>query len=360
MCMAQAPAAPVATKLLPAEVKLPINIPAISASLRGPQAPAVDKEGNVYFADQDVVLRLEAKTGLLALVAGTGVTGFAGDNGPAVSAQLDNPVSVALDSAGNVYIADAGNNRIRKVTNGVITTIAGNGAFGFAGDGGPAMSAQLNEPQCIVVDATGNVYIADTDNNRVRKISNGVIGTVAGNGTFGFSGDNGPAASAQLGHPDSLALDAAGNLFIADFYNNRIRRVTNGVITTVAGNGKFGFSGDSGPATDAQLAGARGIALDAAGNLFIADSGNNRIRKVAGGVITTVAGNGKAGFSGDDGPAAAAGLTDPLQVAVDTAGDLYIADTLSSRIRKVTNGKIATAAGSGAYGGSGLAGVKAN
>ena len=359
-CAAQQPAPPVGTKLLPAAEGLPVNIPATSAPLRDPQAPAADKDGNLYFVDQDVLLRLDAKTGILTLVAGTGETGFAGDNGPAVSAQLDNPVSVSLDPAGNIYIADAGNNRIRKVTNGVITTIAGNGAFGFGGDGGPAIGAQLNQPQSLAVDAAGNIYVADTSNNRVRKISNGVISTVAGTGEFGFSGDNGPATSAQLGHPNGLAVDAAGNLFVGDFYNNRIRKITDGVITTVVGSGMFGFSGDNGPATGAQLAAASGIALDTAGNLYIADAGNNRIRKVANGVITTVAGNGKAGFSGDDGPATAAGLTDPMAVAVDTAGNLYIADTLSSRIRKVANGKITTAAGNGTYRSSGPAGVKPN
>src|ERR1019366_9345320 len=214
-------------------------------------------------------------------------------------------------------------NRIRKVSNGVITTVAGNGTSGNIGDNGPATGAQLNYPTGVAVDSAGNLYIADQYNHRIRKVSNGVITTVAGSGTAGFSGDNGPATSAQLYYPAGVAVDAAGNLYIADQYNHRIRKVSNGVITTVAGSGTAGFSGDNGPATSAQLSGPGGVAADSAGNLYIADTSNYRIRKVSNGVITTAAGGGS---GGDNGPATSAQLNYPAGVAVDSAGNLYIAD----------------------------------
>jgi sugar lactone lactonase YvrE len=188
------------------------------------------------------------------------------------------PLGVAVDSAGNLYIADRANNRIRKVSNGVIATVAGNGTLGFSGDNGPATSAQLNFPTGVAVDSAGSLYIADSINNRIRKVSNGLITTVAGNGTSGFSGDNGPATSAQLSQPPGVAVDFVGNLYIADYFNNRIRKISNGVITTVAGNGMQGFGGDNGPAISAQLNGPNGVAVNAAGNVYIADEFNNRIR----------------------------------------------------------------------------------
>jgi uncharacterized protein (TIGR03437 family) len=183
-----------------------------------------------------------------------------------------------VDSAGDLYIADFAGERIREISNGVITTVAGNGTYGFSGDNGPATSARLYSPSGVAVDSAGNLYIADADNNRIRKVSDGVITTVAGNGTEGFSGDNGPATSAQLYNPYGVAVDSAGNLYIADYGNNRVRKVSNGVITTVAGNGTQGFSGDDGPATSAQLDGPFGVAVDRAGNLYIADYFNSRIR----------------------------------------------------------------------------------
>jgi len=210
---------------------LPINASGTSASLGSylvPQYIAADPAGNVYFVDQNTVLRLDAKTGILTLAAGNGTTGFSGDNGPATSAQLHYPQGLAVDSAGNLYIADTLNQRIRKVTNGVISTVAGNGTQGFSGDNGPATSAQLNIPVGVAVDSAGNFYIADLNNCRVRKVSSGVITTVAGNGTLGFNGDNGPATSAQLGGPEGVAVDSAGDLYIADTSNNRIRKVSNG------------------------------------------------------------------------------------------------------------------------------------
>jgi uncharacterized protein (TIGR03437 family) len=325
---------------------LPVNISGTSASL-SPGYVAADPAGNLFFVNQNTVLRMDATTGILTSVAGNGTTGFSGDNGPATSAQLYFPTGVAVDSAGNLYIADANNNRVRKVANGVITTVAGNGFGGFSGDNGPATSARLTNPQGIAVDSAGNLYIADTNNSRIRKVSNGVITTVAGNGVVGFSGDSGPAPNAQLNSPYGTALDSAGNLYIADTGNQRIREVSNGVITTIAGNGNAGFSGDNGPATSAQLATPLDIAVDSAGNIDIADRDNNCVRKVASGVITTVAGNGTQGFGGDNGPATNAQLSNPISVAVDSSGNLYIADRDNSRIRKVANSVIVTLAGGG-------------
>ena len=297
-------------------------------------------------------------------MAGNGTQGFSGDDGPATSAQLNAPSGVAVDPAGNLYIADYGDNRIRKVSNGVITTVAGNGTSGNIGDNGPATGAQLNYPTGVAVDSAGNLYIADQYNHRIRKVSNGVITTVAGSGTAGFSGDNGPATSAQLYYPAGVAVDAAGNLYIADTWNSRVRKVSNGVITTVAGSGTEGFSGDNGPNTSAQLAGPGGVAADSAGNLYIADTSNYRIRKVSNGVITTAAGGGS---GGDNGPATSAQLNYPAGVAVDSAGNLYIADDVlysngfngyspgNGRIRKVSNGVITTVSGGGSGGDNGPA-----
>src|ERR1035437_8007513 len=201
---------------------LPVNILGTSASLGlgVPSCLAADQAGNLFFADQNTVLRLDATTGVLTRVAGNGTTGFSGDNGPGTSAQMYTPLGLAVDATGNLYIADLGNSRIRKVSNGVIITVAGNGTPGFSGDNGPATSAQLYGPTNvfygIAVDSAGNLYIADNGNFRIRKVSNGVITTVAGNGTSGFSGDNGPATSAQLSTPSGVAVDAAGNLYITD------------------------------------------------------------------------------------------------------------------------------------------------
>jgi sugar lactone lactonase YvrE len=260
---------------------------------------------------------------------------------------------VTVDSAGNIFIADTTNERIRKVSvsNGTITTVAGNGNQGSSGDGGPATSASLSVPYGMAADSAGNLYIADTDNSRIRKVSNGTITTVVGNGFQGFSGDGGPATSASLYLPTGVAADSAGNLYISDAVNNRIRKVSGGTITTFAGNGGYRASGDGGPAAIASLDEPLGVAVDSAGNLYIAD-GNNRIRKVSNGTITTVAGDGVMAFSGDGVPATSASLQ-PSGVAVDSAGNLYIADAVNQRIRKVSNGTIATVAGNGNKGFSG-------
>ena len=312
---------------------------------------AVDASGNVYAADYDnnIIVRF-VPGGQMAVVAGNGIGGFSGDEGPATSASLNSPVGVAVDLAGNLYIADGNNGRIRRVSNGTITTVAGDGNAGFSGDGGPATSASLSSPAAVAVDLAGNLYIADQGNNRIRKVSNGTITTVAGNGNAGFSGDGGPATSAALNSPAGVAVDPTGNLYIADFVNYRIRKVSNGSITTFAGNGNFGVSGDGGPAIAAALSSPAGVALDSIGNVYIADLDNSLIREVSGGFITTVAGTiGQRAFNGDGGPATSASLNLPFGVAVDSAGDLYIADTFNYRVRGVSNGTMTTVAGNGDF-----------
>ena len=304
--------------------------------------------------------------GIISTVAGNGLTSFSGDGGPATYAQLHTPYGVAVDGDGNVFIADSGNNRVRKVTlSGVISTIAGNGMEGSSGDGGPAISASLS-PNGVAVDMAGNLFIATS--GRIRKVSpSGIISTVAGGGFGGFGGDGGPATSAHLGFVESVAVDTAGNLLIADYDYGRIRRVDlSGIISTLAGMGNGGFSGDGGPATSALMIGPLDVSTDQSGNLFIADSQNNRIRKVTpSGIISTVAGSnsgftGNAAFSGDGGPATEALLSDPHGVTVDGDGNLFIADTRNHRIRKVTpSGIISTVAGTGDAGFSGDGGSAA-
>jgi uncharacterized protein (TIGR03437 family) len=325
------------------------NGPATSAQLLSSIGVAVDSAGNLYIADTGNNRIRKVSNAVITTVAGNGThetPGLSGDNGPATSAQLNQPVGVAVDSAGNLFIADALNNRIRKVSNGTITTVAGSGAYGilqggaFSGDNGPATSAQLSYPEGVAVDSAGNAYIADTFNNRIRKVSNGIITTAAGGGSS--LGDNGPATNAQLNQPIGVAVDSVGNLYIADTVNQRIRKVSNGLITTVAGNGEGGFGGDNGPATSAQVFDPRGVIVDSAGNLYVADSDNGRIREVSNGVITTVAGNGTFGFSGDGGPATSAGLA-PSAVAADSVGDLYIAEASNNRIRFLTSAPTITA-----------------
>ena len=291
---------------------------------------------------------------------------FAGDGGPAVAARLNLPYDVAVDSSGNLYITDTNNDRIRKVDSaGTITTIAGTGERRFGGDGGPAIQAQLDAPSGVVVDGAGNLYIADRANHRIRKVdSTGTITTIAGTGERGFGGDGGPATQARLNYPYGVAVDGAGNLYIADLANHRIRKVdSTGTITTFAGTGERGFGGDGGPASQAQLNFPTGVAVDEAGNLYIADWSNARIRKVDGtGTITTIAGTGELGFGGDGGPAIQARLSLPYSVAVDDAGNLYIADQYNNRIRRVdSTGTITTIAGTGErrFGGDGGPAIQA-
>jgi sugar lactone lactonase YvrE len=270
--------------------------------------------------------RTAATESIIRTPAGSGFFGFSGDNGPATSARFSTPNGVAVDAKGNIYIADLFNDRIRKVdTDGIITTFAGRFGGTFGGDGGPATEAGLFDPAGVAVDAAGNVYIADMDNFRIRKVdTSGKISTVAGNGSFGFTGDNVPATQTALSSPTAVAVDAAGNLYIADLFNSRVRKVNpQGIITTAAGTGQAGYSGDGGAATQARIEAPESLAVDPLGNLYIADSANNVVRKVdTGGKISTFAGTGQGGFSGDNGQARQARLSSPRGVAVDAEGNV--------------------------------------
>ncbi|HEY3861267.1 MAG TPA: SBBP repeat-containing protein [Verrucomicrobiae bacterium] len=313
--------------------------PAISAELYA-GAVAADAFGNFFIADSanDRVREVNSN-GIIRTAAGNGTPGFSGDGGFATNAGLYNPSALAVDGSGNLYIADEANNRIREVRpSGIITTVAGTGQSGFSGDGGAATNADLSDPTGVAVDPSGNIYIADRLNNRIREVgTNGVIMTVAGNGTSSYSGDGGAAANASLSNPEAVAADALGNIFIADSGNKRIRRISvNGVIVTVAGNGDAGYFGDGGPATSAFIESPASVAVDGFGNIFIAD-GTQHVREVnAAGIISTVAGNAGLGFSGDGGPATNSMLSETYGVAADPAGNLFIADTGNSRVREIT------------------------
>jgi sugar lactone lactonase YvrE len=313
---------------------------AISATLADPSAVAYDANGNLYLADaQNDVIREVSEAGVITTVAGIeDQESYGGDNGPANSAYLDTPTGVAVDASGNVYIADSHNHRIRKVTGGTITTIAGTGTPGFSGDTGPATAAQLSLPSAVAVDATGNIYIADTNNQRIREITGATIHTIAGNGEELFAGDGATATAAVLDSPTGVAVDAVDNIYIADRHNQRIRMVTPaGTISTLAGSGTASFSGafagDGASATASALAKPSGVSVDAGGNIYIADTDNQRIRQVSGGTVATVVGSGLQGFGGDSGPATGAILNSPKAVIPVPSGNLAIADKLNQRLR---------------------------
>jgi hypothetical protein len=319
---------------------------------------------DVYIADAGNCLVRVVTGSALNTVAGSGGCGYTGDGGVPTAAQLNVPSGLVLDASANIYIADAGNCRVRKISGGTIATVAGNGACGFAGDGGPTRFSALHGPGGVAVTSTSIVYIADAANCRVRKVSSRIITTVAGTGACGYGGDGGAATAAQLNAPQGVAVDAAGNLYIADTENCRVRKVTiAGTITTVAGNGICAYSGDSGAATSATISTITGVTLDASSNLYIADTTNCRVRKVTtGGTITTVAGTGTCAYGGDGGAATAATLFYPHGVAVDGGVNLYVADAFNCRVRKVTSGgTISTVAGTGtcSYGGDGGAATAA-
>jgi uncharacterized protein (TIGR03437 family) len=362
------------------------------------QGIALDRLGNAYLSDTDhsLIRKIDAK-GIITTIAGIGTAGFSGDGGPAASASLNLPYGVAADLAGNVYIADLGNQRVRRIApNGTMNTVAGTGVKGSLGDGGLATNAQLMSPRNVAVDAAGNLYISEFEGHRVRRVTpDGKISTIAGSGIAGFRGDGGLAVNAQLSFPAGLTVDRSGNLYLADSQNQRIRKIvpggmistvaggtqseplvtpvavaidnygniyagnTSGVVheaTTagawiaVAGTGAPGFAGDGGPASKAQLSAARDLALDVIGNLFIADG--IRIREInLQGIISTVAGDGFLHAVGDGGPATAAILNQPMSVALDRFGNLYIADMGTQRVRMVApSGMISTLAGTGVAG----------
>lgn len=316
---------------------------ATSGQFAGPFGIATDGSGNLYIADQvnNRIRRLGAD-GTISTVAGDGTQGYAGDGATAAKAQMSTPVGLAVDKSGNIYVAEMDSHVIRRFTNGGnISTFAGkaeNGAT-WAGDGAVATAAGLNRPRGVAIDPGGLVYIADSGNHRIRKVdSSGNISTFAGNGTIGYYGDGSAAIAATFNNPQGMAFDAAGNLYVADTNNHVIRKITKdgSLITTVAGTGRYGYSGDGGLATGATLAYPTTIALDAAGNLFIADTSNSRIRVVlTNGVIWTVAGTGGFG-DGADGPATSSALKFPLGVALDSTGAIWVSDTQNNRIKKLT------------------------
>jgi trimeric autotransporter adhesin len=332
--------------------------PATQASLEYPLGVAADASGkNVVIADfgNNRVRRVDV-AGTIQTLAGNGLParvctspnqcgyygdGYAGDGLSARFATLSNPLGVALDQAGNIFVADTVNNRIREVdaATGIIRTVVGTGEAGYSGDGGPATSARIVAPAAMTVDSQGRLYFGQ--GSFIRMVDNaGVITRFAGSGTGGFSGDGGPAIAAGISVVTGLAFDAGGNLYLSDSGNSRIRRIgTNGIITTVAGNGTRGFGGDGGAATAAELSSPWGLALDAAGNLYVADAGNGRIRKVdTRGIITTVAGNGASGYDGDGGSATATALSFPTAVAIDGGGDVFVSDRGNCLVRKVDAG----------------------
>ncbi len=390
--------------------------PATSAAFGSPYSSVFDNAGNLYISDFYMNrIRKVSTSGTITTYAGTGICGYNGDNIAAKKAMICIPNGLVFDAAGNLVFADGGNHRIRKISKtGQISTIAGNGVFGYAGDGGPALNASIGQPYKLAYDASGNLYFAQVGHCVVRKIdSSGIISTVAGNGNCGFSGDNGPAVSARLNFPRGVAFDNAGNLYISDTVNYRVRKVTPaGVITTFAGNGSPSSSGDGGPATSAaigrpaglivrngflyisnagrarvrtvdlatsvintyagsyqgydgdnqpllstQFAGVQETLFDSVGNPVFDDAFNGRVRKASGGIVNTIAG----GFLGDGNKATAAALVFPEALAVDKSGTLYIADWAGNRVRKVSAGTMTTVAGNGVsgYGGDGGPGPSA-
>ena len=405
---------------------------ATNAQLSYPDGIVLDAAGNLYFTERDAnLIRKIDTSGMISTVAGTGSAGYSGDGGPALKAELRTPTGLALDPAGNLYVADADNDVIRRIAaDGTISTFAGSGVRGFNTESGPARGVDMNSPEGIAFDAAGSLYIADTFNNRIRVVSpNGTLSTFAANGYPGYSGDGGPATGATLFFPVAVASGADGSIYIADLGNSRIRRVRqgsmetvagnpggvaaidhipasgarlngptgvavdksgtvyftegsvgsgsgltvgdyrvwkvtpDGFLSTVAGNGNNSYSGDAGIATRAQLNTPAGMALDSAGNLYFADSQNHRVRKISpAGILTTVAGNELPGFSGDGGPAVLAELHNPTAVALDSEGNLFIADSENNRIRRVAaDGTIGTYAGNGnaALFGDGTSSVRA-
>jgi len=314
---------------------------AIGAMINYPLSVSLDSVGNLYIADWDNSrVRKIDPNGVISSIAGNGKFTYSGDGGAAVSSELNGPTGVFSDHQGNVYITDIGNGRVREITTqGNIITIAGNGSYGFSGDGGPATAASFKDPTGIVSDDSGNVYITDVFNNRVRRINrNGIITTIAGNGIAGYSGDGGPATLAALYYPTGVTIDNLGNIYVADEDNNRIRKIsTGGIITTVAGNGMASYSGDGGAATLAGLNFPAGVTVDKMNNLYIADANNNCVRIVnEKGIISTIAGNGSAGYSGDGGLAVTASLYNPTSIAIDTSANLFIGDAFNFRVRKLT------------------------
>jgi len=315
------------------------GVAATSAALNVPVSVLAAPDGTLYIGDQfNHRVRKVATSGIITTIAGTGVPGFSGDGGPATAATINTPTGLCMDAAGNLYISDQFNHRIRRVDkSGIISTYAGNGVGAYSGEGVPAVTGGLVNPIRCAVDAAGNLYISDQNVHRVRKVdASGILTTVAGTGVQGFNGD-GPGTSLQLNNPTSVAVDALGNVFFSDQFNQRIRRLdASGNVTTIAGNGTAGFSADGTAAASASLNYPGGMVIDQNGDLYFADDLNFRMRKISGGILTTVAGNGVVGFSGDGGPALLASLNSEFGVTIDAGGNLYFTDSANNRVRKVS------------------------
>jgi len=337
--------------------------PATAATLDAAAGIVTDTSNHVYFSDgfSHCIRKIDLNTGIITTIGGTGIAGYSGDGSPATAAMVSGPWGLIRDQANNLYVADSWNNRIREINvGGIASTFAG--MSGLFEEGYNPVNTELSAPQNLALDASGNLYIADIGNQRIREInaSTGLINTAAGSGIGGgpdgFSGDGGPATAAHMYFPSSVAFDAAGNIYITDQDNQRVRKVTtSGIISTIAGNGTFGYSGDGGSALGAELKFPTGVVVDRAGNVYICDNNNHCIRKVnTSGIISTIAGNGGAGYAGDGGPASSALLSYPSDVAMDGMGNLYISDGGNDCIRKIdTSGNINTVVGTGHFGFSG-------
>jgi sugar lactone lactonase YvrE len=307
-----------------------------ASSILSPTGLAYDASGNLYFADADRHQIFESTlAGQLLVIAGTGTQGYSGDGAVATAAQLNAPQAIAIAADGTMYIADTGNNVIRVVSNGAISTIAGTGKAAFSGDNGPATAAALASPNALAIDITGALLIADSGNHRIRRVANGIITTVAGNGTQGFFGDSGPATAAQLDTPSGIATAPDGRIFIADTHNHRIRVVDNtGTISTFAGIGRPGFFGDNALATAAQFDSPRGLALTASGVLLVADTNDQRVRSISQqGIVSTLAGGATQGSTPDATAALTASLNTPRALAVSSFGYVTLSDSPNHAVR---------------------------
>lgn len=313
---------------------------ALSAQCFAPAGIACDNSGNVYFCEiGNSVVRKVSASGIISTVAGTGVQGFSGNGGPATAAKINQPTGVAVDDTGNIYFTDDGNNMIRKInTAGIISTIAGTGTAGYFGDLGLAVNAQLNGPSGVAIDRKGNVYIADVYNHAVRKIdTGGRITTIAGDGSPGYSGNGYSALIASLNFPKGIAVDSTGNIYVVDQGNSCVRRInTGGYIYAYAGTDTMGYAGDGSYGYKAKLSAPTEVAPDRSGNVYIADFNNHVVRKMtASGFISTYAGSGTSGYSGDGGNARMANMAGPYGVAVSNTGRLYITDEINNVIRVI-------------------------
>lgn len=326
---------------------------AVCAGIPYPSGVGVDSKGNVYIASSNRIRKIDTD-GTITTIAGTDASGYNGDNIPAKNAILKFPFAICVDKNDNIFFTEYSGARVRKInTAGIITTVAGNGTNGYSGDGGPATSANLHTPWGLTLDDDGNIYIADHYNSVVRKVdaATGIIKTIAGNGTAGHSGDGGPATSARVAYPAAVAVDQARNVYFIEVWGgvtSRIRKVdaVTGIITTIAGTNVYGYSGDGGPAVNANLFDPSSLTIDKNGNIILVEYDQARIRRIdaATGIINTIGLNGVSGFSGDGGPALSASAYNPMQITIDGNGDIYFADNFNHRIRKLTTGAAPTPA----------------